>query len=446
MKRIDIVFVFDFDGVIVDTLKPLYAVYLKFLEEFGVIGTKKEFDSLNGPTVPEIVAFLKNKYELENDIEELLRRYCRKLSSAYEKCGLNDGAEEIVKLLKHREFIVALASSSKKTEIAKILNRFELRNHFDFIITGEDVARAKPSPEIYNVVKDKYPSHEYYVVEDSENGLQAAIEAKMKTVFYNPENKCIEKDVTYEINSLQEVGNIVTEIDLNCFTISKAKEIKLGIVEYEPNINCSQKKAIEIVWKAESRQRKLSDEKMVSYRSHKKTGDRLNIECFMTQYKYFLAELREPGIDLGIRPIGVSGVIIDSDRNTVLGVRRNVTEYEGFYEFIPSGSIDPSKRSDDSVLIEEQIIQELEEEAYLKKDSIDRLEPYCLIFDRSHGVYDICCRVYTKGPVAELIKEKESSEYFGMEIVRLKEIETRIEMNRCVPSSIVMFNNLDWEV
>ena len=72
MKTDNIILIFDFDGVIVDSVSSLYEVYIDFLEEFGITGNQEEFNSLNGPKLSEIISFLKNKYHLQKDEKELL--------------------------------------------------------------------------------------------------------------------------------------------------------------------------------------------------------------------------------------------------------------------------------------------------------------------------------------------------------------------------------------
>ncbi len=443
MKPDNVIFIFDFDGVILDSVGLLYGVYLEFLKEFGIHGNKKEFNLLNGPKISEIVLFLKEKYGLEKGLKELSDIYYKKLSSAYEKARLNDGAEKILKLLKSKNIPVALASSSGKEEIEAVFKRFGLNDYFDFTVTGDDVKKAKPSPEIYNIVKEKYPGYEYYVIEDSENGVEAAISSGMKTIFYNPDNKNINQKVYYKINSLHRIKNIITEIKLNCFIVSKAEKIMLKLVNHKPDINISQKQTIEKIWNRELKnKKKLFDGKIVSYKSHKKKGDHLVIDCFITQYKYFLAQLKNPELRLNIRPIGVSGIIIDKDKNMLAGIRHNVSEYEDFYEFIPAGSIDPSNAIDDFILFAKQLTEEFEEETQIKKDKIEKIVPCCLIFDKNHGVYDICSKIYVKGLLCDLIKSGQNDEYKYIEIINLKKIHKKIKTHNFVPTSIVFWDNL----
>jgi len=366
----DLIFIFDFDGVIADSVSSLYEIYTNFLKQFGINGNQEEFNLLNGPKLSEIVSFLKNKYHIQKDKNELLEIYQNKIASIYKNIKLNADVENILKWLKHKNITIALASSSKKEEILSVLKRYDLEQYFNFIITGDDVKEAKPSPEIYNAVRNKYPNSEYYVIEDSENGLNAAKDAGMKTLFYNPKEYQIKMESTYTIHSLLQIKNIITEIELNCFTIAKADNISLKVIEYKPEINSSQKEAVETLWNDELKKRKLFNGKIVSYKSHKKNDNMIEIECFITQYKYFFAQLRNPQLKMKITPIGVSGIIIDEENNTLLAIRQNVTEYNGYYELIPAGSIDLSKRAGSNILFQNQLITEFEEETRISKDNI----------------------------------------------------------------------------
>ena len=79
---------FDFDGVVVDSISVLKSVYYDFLNQFGKTGSDAEFESLNGPTIKEIVSILKNKYELEESLKALLDKYNGLLTEAYSSVPL----------------------------------------------------------------------------------------------------------------------------------------------------------------------------------------------------------------------------------------------------------------------------------------------------------------------------------------------------------------------
>jgi len=443
MKKNNVVFIFDFDGVIVDSVGLLYNVYFNFLNEFGIKGNKEECEFLNGPKLSEIVSFLKNKYHLQKDEKELLEIYQNKISSIYNNIKLNEGIENILEWLKKKNIKIALASSSKKEEILSVLKRYDIEQYFDFIITGDDIKEAKPSPEIYKVVRSKYPNCEFYVIEDSENGLKSASNAGMKTILYNPDDSQINLETTYSIHSLSQIKKIITEIELSCFTVAKADNISLTAIAYEPEINSMQRDAIEKLWNDELKKRKLFNGNIVSYRSHKKNRGILNIECFITQYKYFFAQLRNPQLNLNITPIGVSGIIIDEENNTLLAVRQNVTEYNGYYELIPAGSIDSSKREGGNILFQNQLYIEFEEETRITKDNIKEIKPFCLIFDKNHGVYDICSKIHINGLIKNKLHTEQNEEYRNIEVLNLEEIKNSIP-NKFVPTSVVIYNNLEY--
>ncbi|HFC9130009.1 TPA: HAD family hydrolase, partial [Enterococcus faecium] len=77
---------------------------------------------------------------------------------------------------------VALASSSPKKEINEMLMQNTLMSYFDFIISGEDLSKSKPHPEIYQIAIAALDCDHYIAVEDSPVGIQAAKSAGLYTL------------------------------------------------------------------------------------------------------------------------------------------------------------------------------------------------------------------------------------------------------------------------
>jgi len=392
-KKRNILFIFDFDGVIVDSTELLFEVYMDFLGMFGISGSKKEFNFLNGPKIPEIVRYLKKRYFLLGEITELIEMYYRKISKAYDKVKLNSEIVEILKILKSNSIKIALASSSKGKEIEKVLLKFNLKKYFDFIVSSDTIKNAKLSPEIFNVVKAKIKDYEYYVIEDSENGLLAAKSAGMNTIFYNPFNHQTNVKVFYEIKKLCELKNILKEIKLNCFTFFKSNSITLKLVEYNYSIASEVLKKIDELFCQERKKREIFNGEIISYKSHYKHQNSWIVECFLCEYKYFIAWLSDSKLAFEIKPIGVSGIVLDETGQTLIGKRCGVTEYEGYYEFIPAGGVSSEKRKNNKINFVEQLIEEFEEETFIKKCRIKSIEPFCFIYDKNHDVYDVCCKI-----------------------------------------------------
>lgn len=78
----------------------------------------------------------------------------------------------------------AIATSSRRPFVTRVLDHFGLRARFRFLLTAEDVTYAKPHPEIYQTAAARFElaPQQILVLEDSENGCRAATAAGAWTV------------------------------------------------------------------------------------------------------------------------------------------------------------------------------------------------------------------------------------------------------------------------
>ncbi|MGK5595064.1 MAG: HAD family hydrolase [Parachlamydiaceae bacterium] len=175
----------DLDGTLVDSTPALYQVYLKFLEHYGHQGNEAEFQKLIGPSIDEIVANLKNKYKLEEDLEKLANMYVSFIIlQGFEGTKLFDGVKEFIDYAKEHGIKLAIVTSGTQA-LAKIcLEPFNLLEKFDAVITSEEVKNAKPHPEIYEtaIKKLQVNPEEVIAVEDSELGAESARQAGLKVL------------------------------------------------------------------------------------------------------------------------------------------------------------------------------------------------------------------------------------------------------------------------
>jgi HAD superfamily hydrolase (TIGR01509 family) len=436
-----IIFVFDFDGVICDSLKALYCAYIDFLNDFGLKGSSEEFELLNGPKLSEIVAFLKKRYSLKPEPDILERLYKNKISLAYENACPVKGVVQILEFLRLKKIQIALASSSDRVSINRFLKKFGLEYFFECIVTGEDVLEAKPSPQIYELIKKKFPDQIYYVVEDSLKGIKAAKTAGMNTVLFDCESSKNLDDADFYISSTEGIRQLVEEIELNCFTMSMAKSFELKIVEKKVCLKPEQLDMVNNLWEKEANGRKLTNGKILSYISHAQINEKIVVECFVTEYKFFLAQLYSFSLDFGIEPIGVSGMLIDPDGNTLIAMRKNLSQYKNSVEFVPAGAIDPETCKNTKKLHENQLICELQEEAGISNETIKNIYPYCLIYDKSHKVYDICSIISLNKSLKKINLTESEDENSRLEIVKLSEISRRSCDADWVPVSRVLYLN-----
>lgn len=173
----------DLDGTLVDTTLALYQAYLKFLKHYGHKGSKKEFKSLIGPSIQEIVETLKQNYKLDSKPEELASMYLAQiLHQGFDGAVLFEGAQECIQFAKKNSYKLAIVTSGTPELVKACLEPLGVYSDFDAIITSQDVKNSKPSPDIYQFALEKLgvDAKEAIAIEDSEAGKKAAEGAGIK--------------------------------------------------------------------------------------------------------------------------------------------------------------------------------------------------------------------------------------------------------------------------
>jgi len=97
------------------------------------------------------------------------------------------GIKKILEELRDKKIKTAVASSSPKELIEKVIKGFDLCKYFDVLISGEEVEKGKPNPDIflYTAKKLKVNIKNCIVIEDSTNGVKAAKKAGTKCIGFN---------------------------------------------------------------------------------------------------------------------------------------------------------------------------------------------------------------------------------------------------------------------
>jgi HAD superfamily hydrolase (TIGR01509 family) len=171
-------FIFDFDGLIIDTETPEFEGWQVVFKEYGLglplsewqkaLGTSRlAFDP---PTyLEELVGHPINKKKAEHDHKVIA------LSKIMELPAL-PGVENLLKEAKARGIKMAVASSSSTDWVWCNLSRLGLMKYFDTICSGDEVPAVKPDPALFLLaISELGVSHEEAIVfEDSPNGITAA--------------------------------------------------------------------------------------------------------------------------------------------------------------------------------------------------------------------------------------------------------------------------------
>lgn len=183
-------FIFDMDGVLIDS-ENLYKVIEKELfQKVGVEIDHEEHVSYQGCSNPVMWSSIKEKHQISHQIEELVRiteesviQYFSSLSEIEPMPGVVD----LLNWLKKKEIKMALASSSTIEVIRVVLAKTHLEQFFDIIADCTEAGAGKPDPAIFLLAQKKLgiPKENCVIIEDSTNGIKAALAAGIYCIAYN---------------------------------------------------------------------------------------------------------------------------------------------------------------------------------------------------------------------------------------------------------------------
>ena len=182
--------IFDMDGVIVDTEPVHHYAYHEHFKELNIDVTPEMYASYTGNSTRNIFQKLKEHFDLQEDVENLILRKRHLFNEAFdtkEDLFLIEGVEDLIKDLHTNGIQLILASSASKTTIERVFNRFDLHQYFTHKVSGEDFPKSKPHPAIFEYAASLSvaPKEHCIVIEDSTNGIQASVSAGIFCVGYN---------------------------------------------------------------------------------------------------------------------------------------------------------------------------------------------------------------------------------------------------------------------
>lgn len=207
-------FLFDFDGLLVDTEKIHYLAYKKMCEEFNekLDWSFKKFCFIAHTSSFKLKDSLRNSFPKLQQ-EEWISLYKRK-NNIYqkllenEKISLMEGVENLLGTLKNKKMCVVTNSVKVQTDIIK--ERIPILKKIPYWITREDYEKPKPSSQCYHSAILRYAKGTDRIIgfEDSLKGVLALIGTRAKPVLVcspsHPQMLNIPKGV-FHFSSLKDI-------------------------------------------------------------------------------------------------------------------------------------------------------------------------------------------------------------------------------------------------
>lgn len=180
--------IFDMDGLLFDTEIVYYEASQMVADQMGFPYDKELYLKYLGVSDEEVWAnyhqifasFGKNNVQkfINDAYEETIRRF------SLGAVQLKPGVIELLDFLEEHRIPKVVASSNQRHIIELLLEKNQLTNYFETIVSAENVKRAKPDPEIFLLAHEYLGTkkQETLVLEDSKNGILAAASAEIPVI------------------------------------------------------------------------------------------------------------------------------------------------------------------------------------------------------------------------------------------------------------------------
>jgi HAD superfamily hydrolase (TIGR01509 family) len=177
--------IFDIDGVLLDSYKMHYECWVAIAEKDSITVSEMEFDSLFGRRGSEIVRQIWGEDFPTEQVSSIHRRkqalYRENLQRHF---PVMDGAIQLIDSLAGERFVLGIGSSAPPENVEMSLNGLKRAKSFKAIVTGSDVIRGKPDPQVFLLAAQRMgvePS-DCAVIEDAPAGIAAALAGGMTAI------------------------------------------------------------------------------------------------------------------------------------------------------------------------------------------------------------------------------------------------------------------------
>lgn len=174
---------FDLDGTLVDSMSMWKDIDVDYLKRFDIPVPDTLQQEIEGLSMYETAVYFKKKFGIRDSLEEIQNTWNQMAYYAYtHTVPMKPGARDFLNYLKEKSIRCGIATSNSRVLTEAILKSHNIEHYFSVLITGDEVNRGKPDPEVYLTASEKIgvPPQRCLVFEDIPFGIMAGKDAGMK--------------------------------------------------------------------------------------------------------------------------------------------------------------------------------------------------------------------------------------------------------------------------
>lgn len=216
LKNIDAV-IFDLDGTLVDSMWMWKSIDIEYLAKYGAEMPEDLQQRIEGMSFSETAIYFKERFGLPDDLDKIKSDWNEMAWGKYrDEVPVKEGVFELLKHLKQKQIPAGIATSNSRELVDLIVEKHGMKEYFTSVRTSCEVAKGKPSPDIYLLVAQDLgvEPQRCLVFEDVLQGVMAGKNANMKVcAVYDEFSEKFQEEVIklsdYYVHSMREVLEVI---------------------------------------------------------------------------------------------------------------------------------------------------------------------------------------------------------------------------------------------
>lgn len=194
--------IFDMDGSLVDSMWMWRAIDIEYLGRYKIPLPENLQSKIEGMSFRETACYFKEHFAIPDSLEEIMAEWNRMAWNKYMyEVPLKKGIPDFLRHCREKGIRLGIATSNSRELVENVAAVHNLREYFTCIMTGSEVLRGKPNPDIYLAVAHGLgvPAGRCLVFEDIVAGILAGKNAGMRVCAVEDEYSADSRDRKREL-------------------------------------------------------------------------------------------------------------------------------------------------------------------------------------------------------------------------------------------------------
>lgn len=173
---------FDMDGTLIDSMGMWKDIDIEYLARYGKELPDDLQKCIEGMNFKETAVYMKHRFDIPDSVEKIMDDWNYMAEYKYSnEIEMKPGSIELLKWAKNNNIKLAISTSNSRFLVNALVKSKGIEDYFDYILTGDEIHKSKPNPDVYLTVAEKLgvdPS-DCLVFEDIVAGIMAGKNAGM---------------------------------------------------------------------------------------------------------------------------------------------------------------------------------------------------------------------------------------------------------------------------